>query len=183
MPVTHVLFNGRYLRLCQRGTWEFVERTNPGGAAVIIAVTAAREVLMVEQFRNPIGSKTLEFPAGLVGDENSTEAAAESAIRELWEETGYAARSLEPITGGPSSAGMSTEIQHFFRARGIQKTGEGGGVASEQIVVHLVPIDTIASYVFNRRAEGFAIDPKVYAGIYFLRHNANGSLLPTDWYL
>ena len=39
MTETRTLFNGRYLRLQQRGSWEYAERTNAGSAVIIVAVT------------------------------------------------------------------------------------------------------------------------------------------------
>jgi ADP-ribose pyrophosphatase len=179
-----VLFNGRWLRLLARGSWEYVERTNPLGAAVIIAVTPADEVVFVEQFRVPVRSRTIEFPAGLVGDraDLAGEGVAESARRELLEETGWEAGWLRPIMGGPSSAGMSTEVMHFWRAGALQRRHAGGGDSSEDIRVHHVPIDQAAPFVHARMHEGYAVDPKVYAGIHFLFHEADGSRLDFGWW-
>ena len=73
-----VLFEGRWLRLVQRGRWEYAERVHGGGMAVIIiAVTPADEVLFVEQFRIPLGKPTIEMPAGLVGDERDDDTCAD----------------------------------------------------------------------------------------------------------
>ncbi len=179
-----VLFNGRWLRLRLRGTWEYVERTNPLGAAVIVAVTPAGEVLFVEQFRVPIRCRTIEFPAGLVGDQAhlADEQVVESARRELLEETGWEAGWLRPIMGGPSSAGMSTEVMHFWRAGGLIERHAGGGDSSEDIRVHRIPVDQAAAFVHARMIEGYAVDPKVYAGIHFLRQDPDGSQLADGWW-
>lgn len=170
------LHAGRFLRLCQRGSWEFAERTNPQGAVVIVAVTPDDHVLLVEQYRIPIQSRTLEFPAGLVGDQQdfADESWRESAQRELLEETGWAAERIDSIMSGPSSAGMTTEMMHFVRASGLRQINAGGGDPSENITVHEVPRATIARFVAAKMAEGYAIDPKVYAGIYFLDFDAAG---------
>ncbi|MCU0753641.1 MAG: NUDIX hydrolase [Xanthomonadales bacterium] len=179
-----VLFNGRWLRMRMRDQWEYVERTNPLGAAVIIAVTPDGEVLFVEQYRVPIRRRTLEFPAGLVGDraELADEGIAESARRELLEETGWEAGWLRPIMGGPSSAGMSTEVMHFWRAGGLIHRHAGGGDGSEDIRVHRVAVAEASAFVHARMQEGFAVDPKVYAGIHFLSHDADGSRLDLGWW-
>lgn len=184
MEQSTVLFNGRWLRLCARGSWEYAERTNPGGAAIIVAATPDGCTLMVEQFRQPIQQRTLEFPAGLIGDsaEFAGEAALESARRELLEETGWLAGRIEPLMGGPSSAGMSTEIMHFVRASQLTRQHAGGGVDGENITVHAVPIETVAAFVAVAMQRGFAIDPKVYAGIWFLSHQIDGTPLPPDWF-
>lgn len=179
-----VLFNGRWLRLMARGSWEYVERTNPLGAAVIIAVTPDGEVLFVEQYRVPIRRRTIEFPAGLVGDQAhlADEGVADSARRELLEETGWEAGWLKPIMGGPSSAGMSTEVMHFWRAGKLVHRHAGGGDGTEDIRVHRIPIDQAAAFVHARMAEGYAVDPKVYAGIHFLQFDADGSRLAEGWW-
>lgn len=178
-PSIETLYAGRYLRMCRRGTWEYAERVNPQGAVVIVAVTPEDRVLMVEQYRIPIQSRTLEFPAGLVGDETAfaDESWRESAQRELLEETGWAAERIDSIMSGPSSAGMTTEVMHFVRASGLRQINAGGGDPSENIIVHEVPRADIAGFVAAKMAAGYAIDPKVYAGIYFLTHDANGALL------
>ena len=69
------LYEGDWLRLVRIGHWESCERTHGQGMAVIvIAVTPADEVLFVEQYRIPLGARTIEMPAGLVGDERVTRA-------------------------------------------------------------------------------------------------------------
>jgi ADP-ribose pyrophosphatase len=178
------LYDGRWLRMQKRGRWEYVERTNPGGAVVILAVTPDANVLFVEQFRVPIQCQTIEFPAGLIGDDPSiaSELAAVTAARELEEETGWLPDSVEYVQGGPSSAGMSTEFTHFFRATKLNRTGIGGGVPGENITVHEVPFAEAPAFVAKKMADGFAVDPKVYAGLYFLRYTASGHALPDHWW-
>lgn len=184
MEESTVLFNGRWLRLRARGGWEYAERTNPGGASIIVAATPDGQTLMVEQYRKPIQQRTLEFPAGLIGDsaEFEGEAALDSARRELLEETGWHAARMEALMGGPSSAGMSTEVMHFVRASQLTRQHAGGGLEGENITVHLVPIAHVAQFVLAAMQRGFAIDPKVYAGIWFLSHQIDGTPLPDGWY-
>lgn len=179
---TSTLYNGRWLRLKKRGSWEYVERTNPIGAAVIVAITPNDAILLVEQFRVPIQARTIEFPAGLIGDDGANETPEVCAARELEEETGWRAQRLQFVQGGPTSAGMSTETMQFFRAYGLQRVGAGGGVAGEAIVVHQVSLALAPRFIAERAAQGFAIDPKVYAGLYFTRFDANGASLPENWW-
>jgi ADP-ribose pyrophosphatase len=183
--MSEILYAARWLRLMKRDRWEYVERTNPGGAAIIVAVTPQENVLLIEQFRQPIQCKTIEFPAGLIGDEpgKAEEVAHESAARELEEETGWLPARVEHIQSGPSSAGMSTEIQHFYRAYGLMKTGPGGGLPGEGITVHEVPLAEVAKFIATRMREGFAVDPKVYAGLYFLQFDSAGRALPAKWWI
>jgi ADP-ribose pyrophosphatase len=172
MTETQVLCNGRWLRLMRRGHWEFVERTNPGGAVIIVAVTPQDCILFVEQWREAIQSKTIEMPAGLIGDlaGNANESAIVAAERELLEETGYKAARFEYLMEGPSSSGMSTEIIAFARAYDLTRESAGGGDQTENIIVHEIPSADAARWLLGKMREGFSIDPKLFAGLYFLDH-------------
>ncbi|MGA9335079.1 MAG: NUDIX hydrolase [Rudaea sp.] len=172
MNETQLLFNGRWLRLLKSGRWEYAERTNPGGGVIIVAVTPDDCVLFVEQWREAVKSKTIEMPAGLVGDlaGDPHESAAAAASRELTEETGYRAGNVELLMAGPSSAGMSNEIIAFVRARDLVRVHPGGGDETENIVVHEVPRAQAASWLLDKMREGYSIDPKLFAGLYFIEH-------------
>lgn len=165
------LHAGRYLRLVVRNGWEFVERPGIHGIVLVVAVTPADRLLLVEQWREAVGARVLELPAGLAGDTGSpaNEPLEEAARRELVEETGWDASALERLTVGPPSAGVTSEIVTFFRARGLSKVGPGGGVEGEAITVHEVPLASIEAFVASREAEGTLVDPKVWAGLWFAR--------------
>jgi ADP-ribose pyrophosphatase len=167
------LYEGRWLSLRKRGRWEYAERNNPAGAVIIVAVTPEDRVLFVEQYRVSILQNTIEMPAGLVGDlaDQADESALVAAQRELEEETGYRCASVEFIHRGPSSSGMSTEMIAFVRARDLQKIGPGGGDETENIVVHEVPRREAGAWLFARAAEGYSIDPKQFAGLWFIEHD------------
>jgi ADP-ribose pyrophosphatase len=174
------LCEGRWLSLRKRGRWEYAERNNPGGAVIILAVTPEDKVLFVEQYRVSILQNTIEMPAGLVGDlpDQADEDALLAAQRELEEETGYRCRRVEFIHAGPSSSGMSTEMIAFVRARELEKVGPGGGDDTENIVVHEVPRRDAGAWLFARAAEGYSIDPKLFAGLWFIEHDAMGGQKP-----
>ncbi|AVP97736.1 DNA mismatch repair protein MutT [Ahniella affigens] len=180
MTETVTLFNGRWLRIKARNGWEFAERVNPRGAVIVVALTPARELLFVEQYRPPIQATTIEMPAGLIGDlaGSEDEDILESARRELEEETGYQASRLDYVMGGPVSAGMSTEYAHFIRATGLTQVSAGGGDETEQIVVHRVPLAEAAVWLMAKQAEGFPMDPKIWSGLYFAERDARGQLWP-----
>ncbi|WP_426700450.1 NUDIX hydrolase [Rhodanobacter sp. Col0626] len=166
------LCEGRWLSLRKRGRWEYAERNNPGGAVIILAVTPADNVLFVEQYRVSILQNTIEMPAGLVGDlvDQPDESALLAAQRELEEETGYRCQRVEFVHRGPSSSGMSTEMITFARAWDLEKVGSGGGDDTENIVVHEVPRSEAGAWLFARAAEGYSIDPKLFAGLWFIEH-------------
>ena len=164
------LHHSKFLALIKEGHWEYVDRVNATGAALIIAVTAEQKILLVEQYRIPVHARTIELPAGIIGDEpgNSNESHAEAARRELLEETGYAAEHIEALTTGPACSGMTSERVTLFRASGLRRAGQGGGVAHEDITVHEVPLAKIASWLEAKAITGILVDPKVYAGLFFL---------------
>jgi ADP-ribose pyrophosphatase len=155
-----VVWSGRFIEAKRVGKWEFVSRTRGVGAAVILAVDDGH-VLLVEQYRVPLGARCLELPAGLVGDEEQGEEAAAAAIRELEEETGYRASAAVDLGRYYASPGMSSEGFALLRAEGLTKVGEGGGVAGEDIEVHRVRLETVAGFVAERREAGVAIDSKL----------------------
>ena len=168
------LHRGAWLTLRRRGRWEFVERNNAGGAVIIVAVTPQDRILFVEQYRVPIQARTIEMPAGLVGDldGDADESVLSAAARELEEETGWRAARLEFLHAGPSSSGMSTEVIAFVRAFDLQRVGAGGGDASEAIIVHEVARSDAALWLFAKSRAGYSVDPKLFAGLWFLEHEA-----------
>jgi ADP-ribose pyrophosphatase len=153
-------WQGKYLTVKKRGTWEYVARARGIHAAVILAVDDG-DVILVEQYRVPLGRKCLELPAGLVGDDVAGEAAEIAAIRELEEETGYRAERAVELGLYYSSPGMVSEGFTLLRAEGLRKVSEGGGVEGEDIMVHRVALGDVPAFVAAKRAEGSAIDVKL----------------------
>lgn len=155
------VWEGKYIKVRRQGTWEFVSRTRGVTAAVIVAIDEGH-VVLVEQYRVPVGARCIELPAGLVGDETAGEAIETAAIRELEEETGYRAERMLDLGRFHSSAGMSSEAFTLMRAEGLTKVGEGGGVGGhEEIEVHRVALDAVAAFVAAKRAQGCAVDVKL----------------------
>jgi ADP-ribose pyrophosphatase len=170
------VFEGKYLRMKTSGTWEYAERTHPGGrAAIIIAVTPDDKLLFVEQFRVPLQARTIEMPAGLVGDIHAGESLELSAARELEEETGWRPAHCEVLMTGPTSAGMSNERIAFVRATGLTKIGAGGGDASEDITVHEVPRADASRWLVQKMTEGYEMDAKLWAGLWLVDRNPDGT--------
>ncbi len=169
--MTEILAEGKYLRLRKNSKgWEFAERVNPDGAVAIVPLTDDNKVILIEQYRPPVGATVIEFPAGLVGDtaEFAGELLEVAAERELLEETGYAASQMEYLTDGPASAGMSSERVTFFKASNLRRVAEGGGDESEDIDIHEVDLSDVTAFLEAAKKRGAEIDPKVYAGLYFL---------------
>jgi len=141
----------------------------------VIAVTPADEVLFVEQYRIPLGSRTIEMPAGLVGDDHAQDTLVDAARRELIEETGWSPGKVEVLLVGPTSSGMSNERIAFVRATGLTRVGDGGGVDSEDITVHAVPRAEAPAWLMRKQAEGFELDLKLWAGLWMIDRNPDGS--------
>jgi ADP-ribose pyrophosphatase len=163
-------YHGRYLDLLERDGWEFASRSNASGVVVIVAVTGEGEIVLVEQYRKPVQASVIELPAGLVGDLNDPdESILDAAHRELEEETGFRAAHMELLMACPSSAGMSDEVITFVLATGLQRVGPGGGDASENIEVAVVPLDRIDHWLALQQGAGKPMDPKIFAALYWLQ--------------
>ena len=63
------LHAGKFLALVKEGRWEYVDRLGATGAAIVVAVTSERKLLLVEQYRIPVHARTIELPAGIIGDD------------------------------------------------------------------------------------------------------------------
>lgn len=158
-----VMWQGKFVTMKRRGRWEYASRSRGIRAAAIIAIDDEGRVLLVEQYRVPLGTVTLEIPAGLIGDhdEAEDEDAIDAAIRELEEETGYTAQSMEVIGDFYSSPGMVSESFTLMRARGLSKVGPGGGTEGENITVHRVPMSELSQFVADWRARGHGVDVRI----------------------
>ena len=162
------IFEGSHLMVLERDHWQYVERKKGKTAVIVLAVTDDDRVIFVEQFRRPLNARVIEFPAGLVGDEEGHDDPGVTARLELEEETGYVCRKVEPLTGGPTSAGITSELVTFYRAWGLEERGKGGGIGDEDITVHRVPRKTVVDWLQQKDREGILIDAKVWAGLWWL---------------
>lgn len=169
------LYEGHYLRLVKRGHWEYAERTNASSAVIVIAVTPEDKLLFVEQFRVPMGAAIIEMPAGLVGDVSAHDTLETAAKRELLEETGWLADEVRVLMVGPTSSGMSNELIAFVRARKLTRIHAGGGDDSEDITVHEVPVAEAPRWLAQKMADGYAMDPKLWAALWLLDRNPDGT--------
>lgn len=174
LPNPVVQWTGRFLRVMKNGRWEYVERVGSNGAVAIVAVTAQHELVLIEQFRVPLGKNVIELPAGLAGDEagQAGEALEVAARRELLEETGFEAGRWQFLTSGPPSAGLATEMVAFFLAQDLRRTGAGDGDGHENITVHTVMLASVEEWLEKRQNDGTFVDPKIFAGLFFASKSA-----------
>lgn len=91
---------------------------HPGAVCVLARV--GERILVVEQYRKPLGRNLVEIPAGKL---ERGEDPLEAAIRELQEETGYTAGRMEKIASFYSAPGFCDELLHLYLADDL-KAGE-----------------------------------------------------------
>lgn len=171
MSEVRVLHEGEFLRLLRRDTWEYVQRTRSTGSVHVVAVTENAELVLVEQYRVPLGARCIELPAGIMGDSAAVahESPEESGLRELLEETGYEGRSAQLLCRGPNSPGLTSEISHLVLATGLRRVHAGGGVDGEDITVHSVPLAEVEAWLMEQQGRGLHVEPRIYAGVHFAR--------------
>lgn len=164
-PDETTLFAGKHISVLGRGRWEYVTRRVRRPAVAIVAITDDDRLVLVEQYRVPVGVPVVELPAGLTGDTAGLEREPllDSAQRELAEETGYTAARWTELITGYSSAGLSDEEVIIFLAEGLSRSGAGGGVEHEEITVHEVPLNDVTRWLKERSAK---TDFKIFAGLF-----------------
>ena len=129
------------------------------GAVVILPIAADDTVLMIRNYRHTVGDYLLEIPAGTL---EAGEEPLKCAERELIEETGYAAASLQPMAGFYASPGILTEKMHTFLATGLtpraMKLDEG-----EAIEVVPMPLSACIAAI----GDGRIVDSKTIATLLY----------------
>jgi ADP-ribose pyrophosphatase len=116
------VYRGRRFRIEERtlpvegGDPQVKEVVVHPGAAVILPLLDDEHVVLVRNYRPALGETLLELPAGTL---EPPESAAACAARELEEEAGYRAASLDALVQFYSSPGFCTERMHVFLARGL----------------------------------------------------------------
>jgi len=155
-----IVWQGRFITAKTRGKWEYVARSRGISAAVILAVHDGA-VILVEQYRVPLGRNCIELPAGLIGDHGEDEAPELAAMRELEEETGFRPGRMQHLGEFYSSPGMVSESFHLLRAHDLARVGAGGGVEGEDIIVHVVPLVDLTAFLDTKRSDGCGVDVKL----------------------
>jgi 8-oxo-dGTP pyrophosphatase MutT (NUDIX family) len=140
----------------------------------VLAFTAKKELVLVEEFRPAIGVSVISLVCGVVKPERDP---IENARRELLEETGYAGKEAIDLTGKtgpfPASPGVFTERVYSILITDCRKVAVGGGLANEQenIITHLVPLNQLDRFLEKAHAAGkdvFAIHPAL--GLLYLHY-------------
>ncbi|MFZ5632249.1 MAG: NUDIX hydrolase [Bacillota bacterium] len=108
-----------------------------GGAVAVVPINEKNEVLMVRQYRYPVGKVLLEIPAGKL---EKGEDPAACAARELEEETGFKAGSMKHLFSFYSTPGFTNEILYLYLAGGLTHLGIHPD-EDEFIQLHYVPLE------------------------------------------
>ncbi len=137
---------------------EIVE--HPGGV-VIAAVTPEGKIPMVKQYRKAAEKAVLEIPAGKL---EKNEDPSEAGLRELKEETGYTAKTIDYVNSFYSSIGYSDEVLHLYIARDLTP-GETEFDDNEAIDIYEYSIDELLEMIFDRTIE----DAKTIIAIFMLK--------------
>ncbi len=171
MSGTEILFETKWIQICQEGVWHYVRRPQSIFSVGILAITPENEVVLVEQMRIPVANRVIEIPAGLVGDEpeHLGESLEETARRELLEETGYRARKMEFLIRSPSTPGLAMEFMNIFLATGLVKENDGGGIEGENIIVHHVPLAGLRDWITEKQESGLYVDARLFAALWLAK--------------
>ena len=127
------------------------------GAVTVVAITNDQKVLLVKQYRYPVGEVLLELPAGGL---NQGEAPLKCAKRELKEETGWEATDWEELPTFYTTPGFTNEKMYLFLAKNLTYTGQNLD-EDEFIQVVSVPLDE----TLNMIQRGEIRDAKSIVGI------------------
>ena len=162
--------------------WHYVKRTNDSDShdsAVVITTIVKKNneynFLFLKTHRPPISAEhkakyCLESPAGLIGDEDTSETLINCVKKELLEETGYSANELYlELKNSSTSSGLSSETITYYSAivnydKIIKKPVDDGGIICERI---FVPISNIDNFLANINQNEISISAATICGLYF----------------
>ena len=111
----------------------------------VVAITADRKIILVEQFRHGIQGITLEIPGGIIEPDQTP---LEAALAELEQETGYTSSELRSLGAFHPNPAIQTNQAHLYLATNCRIAAGGQQLDQlEDIAIHLVPIEEIGQVV------------------------------------
>ena len=134
------------------------------GAVAVVPVDDDGNVLLVRQYRAAVGHTLLEVPAGK--RDVPGEPPAVTAARELEEEVGRRAGTLQPLCQFFNSPGFTDELTHVFLATGLEECERAAVSAEEaEMTVEVVPLADVDALI----ATGELVDAKSIIGLLLAR--------------
>jgi len=160
------LYNG------ERVVRDYVDHT---GAVAIVALDENERVLLIQQYRHPIGQRDWEIPAGLLDVDG--EPPAETAARELAEEVDLVASTWEPLVSIFSTPGGSNEVVHLFLATGLSGAPHAHAREDEEVDIRIewMPLADAVTAVLEGRMRNAILIMGVLAAAEKLRRGTAGS--------
>jgi len=129
------------------------------GASAILPIMESGKVLMVRQYRHPVGGVLLEIPAGTLKPGEDPMACA---ARELEEETGYRAEKLIHLITIYPAPGYSSEVLHIYLARGLKR-----GIRAPEVDEEISVIEMTFDQILDGIRDGKIRDSKTIAAILY----------------
>ena len=139
------------------------------GAVAVVPVTDDHKVLLVRQYRGPVDRELLETPAGTLDVEG--ENPEQTARRELIEETGVRATSLDLLAKIENSPGFCDQLTYVFLAPGLEHAeASREGIEERFMEVVEVPLEDVDSMI----ASGDLTDAQTVTGLLLARDALEG---------
>jgi ADP-ribose pyrophosphatase len=150
-----IIYSGRVVRLridyLKDRKIKIREVVEHPGAVAILPVISRDRILLINQYRYPVGEWILEVPAGTIKDGESPD---ECALRELEEETGYKARILKKMLTIYPSPGYSTESIHIYVASGLEKSTQKLEEDEELTIIEMDVDEAIEELMKRNEVDG-----------------------------
>jgi len=138
------------------------------GAVVVLALDEQDRVLVLHQYRHPVGHRLVELPAGLLDVEG--EDPLVTAQRELREEALVLAERWQHLLTTYSSPGLTSEVIHYYVAQGLSAAPDRDGFEPEHeeadMTLEWVPLDELLTAVREGRV---ADGPTAFAVLAYLQ--------------
>lgn len=166
------IYSGRVVKLrvdyLRDGEIKIREVVEHPGAVAVLPVISRNRVLLINQYRYPIGKWILEVPAGTL---KNGESADECALRELEEETGYRARSLKKMLTIYPSPGYSTESIHIYVASELEKSTQKLDEDEELTITEMDVDEAIEELLKKDEVDGKTFLTLLYYKYLYQRHD------------
>jgi ADP-ribose pyrophosphatase len=118
------------------------------GAVAVVALDEDGQVVLIHQYRHPVGRRLWELPAGLL--DSVDEQPVDGARRELAEEVGLAAQEWSTLVDVAASPGFTDEVLRVFLARGLSTVDRDlQGEEEADLVIRRFPLDEAVRMVFT----------------------------------